>query len=270
LSADGSQLTASQSGSLKTADGTWTLSANHVMLDGVDTRGVAQLLQVSGGKLYQLSTSNVWWVWSGGAAASGWWSQTSAPPAPAPTPPSSSGSGSGSTTRSADGTQLTPNQTGSLITADGTWTFSGNHVLLNGLDTGGTGQLLQVDSGGKVYQLSLSNVWWVWSGGAAASGWWSQSSAPPTQAAGSQPVTVSWQAPTQNVDGSALTDLAGYHIHYGSASGSYTNSIQVANPGLTSYVIQSLPTGTYYFAVSAYTTAGVDGNLSAEVMAAVK
>ena len=165
---------------------------------------------------------------------------------------------------------MTPSQSGALYTADGTWTFSGNHVLLNGLDTGGTGQLLQVDSGGKVYQLSLSNVWWVWSGGAAASGWWTQSSAPPTQAAGSQPVTVSWQAPTQNVDGSVLTDLAGYRIHYGSASGSYTSTIQVANPGLTSYVIQSLPTGTYYFAVSAYTTAGVDGNLSAEVMAAIK
>jgi hypothetical protein len=164
---------------------------------------------------------------------------------------------------------LTPSQGKSLVTADGTWTFSGNHVLLNGVDTGGTGQLLQVDSGGQLYQLSTANAWWLWSGGAAPGGWWSQTSAPPTQVAGSQPVTVSWQAPAQNVDGSALTNLAGYHIHYGSASGNYTSTIQVANPGLTTYVIQSLPVGTYYFAISAYNAAGVEGSLSPEVMVAV-
>jgi hypothetical protein len=273
LSSDGSQLTASQSGSLYTADGTWTFSGNHVMLNGVDTKGVAQLIQVSGGKLYQLSTSNAWWLWSGGAAASGWWSQTSAPPSPTSSqPPSNSGTGSSggqASTQSPDGSQLTPNQGGSLITADGTWTFSGNEVMLNGVDTRGIAQLLQVDSGGKLYQLSLSNVWWVWSGGAAANGWWTQSSAPPTQAAGSQPVTLSWQAPTQNADGSTLTDLAGYRIHYGASSGNYTSTIQVANAGLTTYVISSLPSGTYYFAISAYNAAGVDGALSAEVMAPI-
>jgi hypothetical protein len=141
--------------------------------------------------------------------------------------------------------------------------------LLNGSDTRGLGQLIQVDSGGKLYQLSTANVWWVWTGGAVGSGWWTQTSAPPTQPAGSQPVTVSWQSPTQNADGTALTDLAGYHIHYGAQSGNYTSTIQVANPGLATYVIQSLPSGTYYFALSAYNSAGVEGGMSAEVMTSV-
>jgi hypothetical protein len=164
---------------------------------------------------------------------------------------------------------LTPNQGGSLYTADGTWTFSSNSILLNGTDTRGVGQLIQVDSGGKLYQLSMTNVWWVWTGGAATQGWWTQTSAPPTQPTASQPVTVSWQAPTTNIDGTPLTDLAGYHVHYGSQSGSYTSTIDVANPGLVTYVIQSLPTGTYYFAVSGYDSAGLEGDLSAEVMTSV-
>ena len=141
--------------------------------------------------------------------------------------------------------------------------------MLNGSDTRGVGQLIQVDSGGQLYQLSASNVWWVWTGGAASAGWWTQTSAPPTQPAGSKPVTVTWVAPTQNVDGSALTNLAGYHIHYGSQSGSYSSTIDVANAGLTTYVIQSLPAGTYYFAVSGYNSAGLDGDLSAEVQTSI-
>jgi len=82
-------------------------------------------------------------------------------------------------------------------------------------------------------------------------------------------VTVSWDAPTQYTDGAPLTDLAGYHIHYGTQSQSYTQTIQVANPGLTSYAVQNLPAGTYYFAVSAYDSAGAESDYSAEATATV-
>jgi hypothetical protein len=81
----------------------------------------------------------------------------------------------------------------------------------------------------------------------------------------SNAVTLSWQAPTENADGSALMDLKGYKVHYGSASKSYSDSVQVANAGLTTYVVQNLPAGTYYFAVTAYNGTGTESSLSGEV-----
>lgn len=78
-------------------------------------------------------------------------------------------------------------------------------------------------------------------------------------------VTLSWQAPTQNADGSALVDLKGYKVHYGSASKSYSDTIQVSNPGVTTYVVENLNAGKYYFAVTAYNSAGQESSLSPEV-----
>lgn len=73
---------------------------------------------------------------------------------------------------------------------------------------------------------------------------------------GAGAVTLDWTAPTTNSNGSALTDLAGYQIHYGKSPSSMTTSINVANAGATSYTIGSLTRGTWYFAVSDYTTSG--------------
>jgi hypothetical protein len=78
-------------------------------------------------------------------------------------------------------------------------------------------------------------------------------------------VTLSWQAPTMNSDGSTLADLKGYKVHYGPSSKTYSDIIQVANPGLTSYVVQNLAAGKYYFAVTAYNAAGQESTLSSEV-----
>jgi hypothetical protein len=78
-------------------------------------------------------------------------------------------------------------------------------------------------------------------------------------------VTLSWQAPTQNADGSALVDLKGYKVHYGAESKTYSDTIQVANAGITTYVVQNLAAGKYYFAVTAYNSAGQESSLSPEV-----
>jgi hypothetical protein len=67
---------------------------------------------------------------------------------------------------------------------------------------------------------------------------------------------MSWTAPTENTNGTALTDLAGYTVYYGTSSGALTDTIQVANPSAIGYVVGNLNSGTYYFEVSAYTTAG--------------
>ena len=56
-------------------------------------------------------------------------------------------------------------------------------------------------------------------------------------------VTLNWVPPTQNTDGSPLTNLAGYHIMYGTSAGNLNQSVQVANPGLTTYVLGNLAAG---------------------------
>jgi hypothetical protein len=74
--------------------------------------------------------------------------------------------------------------------------------------------------------------------------------------------TLSWTPPTRNTDGSALTNLAGYRVHWGRTAGSYTSSVTLNNPGLTSYVVSSLVPGTYYFVVTALNSAGVESQFS--------
>jgi hypothetical protein len=82
--------------------------------------------------------------------------------------------------------------------------------------------------------------------------------------------TVHWTPPTQNTNGTTLTNLAGYVISYGTNSSSLTSSVKVTNAGLTSYQIDGLAAGTYYFAVSAYNTSGQSSSLSGKVSKTVK
>lgn len=75
---------------------------------------------------------------------------------------------------------------------------------------------------------------------------------------------LAWDPPTENTDGSALTNLKGYKIHYGTQSGNYTTTVTVNTPGVTSYVIDNLAPGKYFFAISAVTTSGAESDLSGE------
>jgi hypothetical protein len=74
--------------------------------------------------------------------------------------------------------------------------------------------------------------------------------------------TLSWSAPTQNTDGTPLTNLSGYRIHYGNSASVLSQTIQISNAGLTTYVVENLAPGTYYFAVRAYTAGGTESDLS--------
>jgi uncharacterized protein YjdB len=74
--------------------------------------------------------------------------------------------------------------------------------------------------------------------------------------------TLAWSAPATNVDGSTLTDLAGYKIYYGTSPGSYTKVIDVGN--VTTSVVNNLAPGTYYFTVTAYNIYGVESSYSNE------
>ena len=101
--------------------------------------------------------------------------------------------------------------------------------------------------------------------GSSTSG--SGTSSPPTASTGN--VTINWNPPTQNTNGTPLTNLAGFKIHYGTAPQKYTQTITVSNPGLVTYVIDNLSPGTYYFAVTAYSSAGTESPLSPEVSTTV-
>jgi hypothetical protein len=75
---------------------------------------------------------------------------------------------------------------------------------------------------------------------------------------------LTWTPPTQNEDGSPLTDLAGFKIYYGNESGNYPTSIQIDNPGVITYVVENLTPDTYYFVATAVNTQGVESGFSGE------
>jgi hypothetical protein len=82
--------------------------------------------------------------------------------------------------------------------------------------------------------------------------------------------TVFWQIPVTNADGSALDDLAGFEVHYGTASQTYTEIVPVDDPTTESVLIDNLPPATYYFAVLAVDATGNKSSLSSEVSKVVQ
>jgi hypothetical protein len=74
--------------------------------------------------------------------------------------------------------------------------------------------------------------------------------------------TLSWTPPTRNTDGSALTNLSGYRVRWGTSAENLASSVTLNNPGLTSYVVGNLVPGTYYFVVTAVTSAGGESQFS--------
>ena len=82
--------------------------------------------------------------------------------------------------------------------------------------------------------------------------------------------TLTWTPPTENVDGTALTNLAGYRLYWGAQSSHYTSSIAIANPGITTYVVENLASGTYYFVATAVNAYGAESGASPEAAAVVK
>jgi hypothetical protein len=79
-------------------------------------------------------------------------------------------------------------------------------------------------------------------------------------------VELSWTAPTLNTDGTPLTDLTGYAFYYGTASGSYPNRIEVNDASLTTYVVDNLTPGTYYFVAVAITSGSTESEYSSEAV----
>jgi len=78
--------------------------------------------------------------------------------------------------------------------------------------------------------------------------------------------SLSWTVPSQNDDGSPLTDLAGYRIYYGVASGDLNQRLDITSPATTSIEIPSLSSGTWYFAMASVNAAGTESVRTGAVM----
>ena len=103
--------------------------------------------------------------------------------------------------------------------------------------------LVSVDNGAQSAALSAFNI--------------SVKSAPIVGTA-----TLSWSAPTKNIDGSPLTNLAGYVVRYGTSNTALNSKISVASATATGVEISSLSPGNWVFAVSAINAANVESQLS--------
>ena len=64
---------------------------------------------------------------------------------------------------------------------------------------------------------------------------------------------LSWTPPTRNTDGSTLTNLSGFRVHYGRRATEQTQTVQIDDPRRARYVITDLPAGTWFFSVRAFT-----------------
>src|SRR5262245_9940249 len=70
--------------------------------------------------------------------------------------------------------------------------------------------------------------------------------------------TLSWNPPSENADGSSLTDLAGYRIYYGRDPTVLGRAVSVTNPGLTRYVVENLQPGRWHFVMTSINAQGVE------------
>jgi hypothetical protein len=75
-------------------------------------------------------------------------------------------------------------------------------------------------------------------------------------------VTLNWLPPTRNADGSYLNDLAGYNIYFGRHKGEYPERVVIDDPGISSYVINGLTAGTYYFVATSINKHGIESEFS--------
>jgi hypothetical protein len=81
-------------------------------------------------------------------------------------------------------------------------------------------------------------------------------------------MTLNWVAPTENVDGTPLTDLQSYRVYYGTSSRNYGDAVPVADPTASSVEITA-PSGDYYVAMTALDAEGNESAYSNEVLKSV-
>jgi Putative Ig domain len=84
----------------------------------------------------------------------------------------------------------------------------------------------------------------------------------PTTGPPSTTAALSWTVPTENADGTPLTNLAGYRVYHGTSAAALSDVRHISRPDLTQYLFESLTSGTHYFAITALNASGVESALS--------
>jgi hypothetical protein len=91
--------------------------------------------------------------------------------------------------------------------------------------------------------------------------------------AAAPPVTgsakLTWVPPTRNTDGTTVTNLSGYVISYWLNTSS-PQTVTISNPATTTYTIQGLTPGTWYFGVASTATDGTRSALSQTVSKSIQ
>jgi Calx-beta domain len=152
---------------------------------------------------------------------------------------SASGSSSGGTT-----TASTGGSSGGTTTASTGGSSGGTTTASTGSSSGGTSASTSGSSSGTTTSASGS------SSGSTI---------------GTSTATLSWSPPTENSNGTALTNLVGYNIYYGTSTGAMINKIALNTVGVTNYVIQNMNSGTWYFAMTAVNGDGTESVTSSAV-----
>jgi hypothetical protein len=236
----------------------WTVSGGIVYENGSAagySNGVKTLVY-DDNKIYQENAAGGWWSWSGST-----WASSGDPIA---VPPSSPAPPSGPVTPTIAGSPPTTDSAGQAFSFVPTTTNPGGGALSFSITnmpawasfSTTTGALTGTPSGAQagVYSNILISV---------SSGGVSASLAPFSITVTTGSATLSWTAPTENTNGTPLMNLAGYTIYYGTSLGALTQTIQVPNPSAITYSVGNLSAGTYYFAVTAYTSSGTQSTQSA-------
>lgn len=83
-----------------------------------------------------------------------------------------------------------------------------------------------------------------------------------TSAVTTSSATVSWTPPTQRDDGTSLGNLAGYKIYYGTDPSDLSSIVAVNSAGVTSFTVDGLTKGTYYFTITALDSTGLESRFS--------
>jgi hypothetical protein len=81
---------------------------------------------------------------------------------------------------------------------------------------------------------------------------------------GMNSATLRWQPPTQRVDGTPLTSVGSYTLYYGRNFSNLERAVHLGG-SVTEYRVDYLERGTWYFAVSATDSNGVESAQSGKV-----
>lgn len=78
-------------------------------------------------------------------------------------------------------------------------------------------------------------------------------------------ITLEWKAPASRTDGSALVNLKGFRILRGRRKSRLHEIADLNNPGIDRLVIENLGHGEWWFALTAYDSAGIESDQSKRI-----